>query len=139
MPRFCLNPDANRAQILANLIGFINRLPADKPWQVEIEPLRKERSGNQNRALFGVAYADLRDQTGSDKNDLHDYFCREYFGEVEKRVMGKALKVATRTTTTGYDGEHDVIEPQEFAKFYEFVQQRAASMGYFVRDPDPLR
>jgi len=138
MPRFCLNVDKHRDQIKANLIAFIDRLPVDKPWQVEIEPLKKARTSRQNRALFGVAYVELADQTGSDKNDLHWAFCGEFFGWQDVNVMGKTKRMPARTTTTDYEGRHDVIPTETFAQFYNFIQQRSAENGFYVSDPDPM-
>lgn len=138
MPKFCLNVDKQRDQIKANLFAFVERLPADKAWQVIIEPLKKDRSSKQNKALFGVAYAELEEQTGNEKNDLHEYFCMEFFGANEKEIMGSFKRVPVRTTTTGFDGKRDVIPTEIFAKFYNFVQRRAAEMGFYVSDPDPL-
>lgn len=137
MPKFCLNTDGNRANITRNLLAFIDRLPADKAWQVIIEPLKKDRSARQNRALFGVAYAELEEQTGNEKNDLHWLFCGEFFGWVDKDIIGKTMRVPARTTTTGYDGKRDVIPTDVFAKFYDMVQRKAAEMGLYVSDPDP--
>ena len=138
MPKFCLNVDKQRDQIKANLFAFVERLPVDKSWQVIIEPLKKDRSSKQNKALFGVAYAELEEQTGNEKNDLHFMFCGEFFGWVDKPVMGGTMRVPARTTTTGYDGKRDVIPTDMFADFYNFVQRRAAEMGFYVSDPDPL-
>ena len=126
MAKFCLNVDSYRDQIKRNLIAFIDRLPADKGWQVVIEPLKKDRTLKQNRALFGVAYAELEEQTGSEKNDLHWAFCGEFFGWVDVNVMGKTKRMPARTTTTDYDGKHDVVPTEIFAKFYDFVQRLAA-------------
>lgn len=137
MPKFCLHTDNSREQIKRNLLAFIDRLPVDKAWQVIIEPLKKDRTLKQNRALFGVAYAELEEQTGNEKNDLHEFFCGEFFGWVNKDIMGYTKKVPARTTTTGYDGKHDVIPTDIFAQFYDFVQRRAAENGFYVSDPDP--
>ena len=138
MARFCLNVDKHRDQILANLHAFLDKLPIDKPWCIEIEPLRKERTIKQNKALFGLAYVELEEQTGSDKNDLHWAFCGEFFGWVDVNVMGKTKRMPARTTTTGYDGKHDVVPTEIFAKFYDFIQRRAAENGFYVSDPDPM-
>lgn len=138
MPKFCLNTDNNRENVKANLVAFIDRLPVDKAWQVTIEPLKKDRTQPQNKALFGVAYAELQEQTGNDKDDMHWYMCGEYWGWTEKDTFGKVQKVPMRTTTTGFDGKRDVIPTAMFADFYNFVQRRAAENGFYVSDPDPL-
>jgi hypothetical protein len=138
MPRFCLNVDSNRQRVKDNMLAFIDRLPDDKPWQIDIEPLKKARTNKQNHALFGVAYAELREQTGNDKDDLHEYFCGEYFGWDEYFIMGQKHKRPIRTTTTDHEGKRQVMSAAEFSGFYAFIQRRSAENGYYVSDPDPL-
>lgn len=119
------------------LMGFLSALPTDKEFQVTIGAVKKERTLQQNKALFGCAYAHLRKATGNDKEDLHEYFCGEYFGWEESKVMGKKKLKPKRTTTTGYDGERDVISTADLQDFYAFIQQRSAEHCYYVPDPDP--
>ncbi len=138
MAKFCLNVDQHREQIKANLFAFIDKLPADKAWCIEIEPLKKERTLKQNKALFGLAYVELEQQSGNEKNDLHEYFCGEFFGWVDKSVMGRVKRVPYRTTTTDHNGRYDVVETKIFANFYDFIQRRSAENGYYVSDPDPM-
>ena len=138
MSAFILRADSTRETITANLLRFLEKLPKDKPWEVRIDPFRESRSGRQNRALFGHAYIQIGDQTGITKNDLHEYMCGEYFGWMEVVVFGEKQKRPVRTTTTNELGQHDVLKKPEFAKFYEFIQMRAAENGLYVTDPDPL-
>ena len=131
--------DARRDMVRANLHAFIDRLPESKSWRIEIKELRKERTDQQNHALFGVAYPALERATGYTKDELHEAFCKRFFGTVEKvDIFGEVQKVPYRTTTTGPDGRRDVIEPAEFARFYAMVQQVGADAGIDVPDPDPL-
>jgi len=135
---FCLNVDKYRNQVKANLIAFIEALPADKAWSIEVEPLRKERTLKQNKALFGVAYAELMEQTGNEKVDLHEFFCMEFFGRTEKVIFGHVKTVPVRTTTTDENGKHDVVPTEVFAQFYDFIQRKSAENGFHVSDPDPM-
>jgi hypothetical protein len=122
---------------LVLLFEFIASLSADKRWQVTVAPVKRERSDQQNRALWGCAYEHLRRQTGNDKQDQHDYFCGEYWGWDVSTVMGKKKQKPKRSTTYGFDGERDVITTLQLKDFYEFIQQRAAEQGFDVPDPDP--
>lgn len=123
----------------ATLLGFLSTLRADKEYAVTIGEVKKERSDVQNRALWGCAYKTLRDATGNDPEDLHTYFCGEYFGWEVREVMGMKKKYPKRTTTTGYDGKRDVITTLQLSDFYAFIQQRAAeTVGVYVPDPDPM-
>lgn len=139
MQRYQLNANSpERAQVLANAHAFLDRLPAGKSWRIEIKEARKERSGDQNAALWGVAYPALSSATGYDPDELHDAFCRKFFGESMKHVMGQPVTRAIRTTTTNRDGERDVIDAATFAEFYNMVQRIGAEAGIDVPDPDPM-
>lgn len=138
MRAFIVRPDNTRETIMGNLLRFLNNLPADKPWEIRIDPFKESRSGRQNRALFGHAYIQICDKTGMLKNDLHEYMLGEYFGWVEIDVFGAKHKRPVRTTTTDELGRNDVLKKPDFAKFYEFIQMRAAENGIYVSDPDPF-
>jgi hypothetical protein len=121
------------------LLAFLSSRPSDEEFQVTIGPIKKERSDLQNRALWGVAYKTLRDATGNDPEDLHAYFCGEYFGWVEYEVMGRPRKRPRRSTTKDEHGKRDVISTIHLKDFYEFIQVRSAeTVGVYVPDPDPM-
>lgn len=109
-----------------------------KRIRVTVEQYRRTRSTEQGQALWGLAYKLLRDETGNDADDLHTYFCGEFFGWVEREVMGQKRRRPLRTTTTDADGKASLLTTIEFAEFFSFIQQRAAeSVGVFIPDPDP--
>lgn len=121
------------------LMTFLSVLDVTKEFQVTIGPVKKERSDLQNRALWGCAYKTLRDATGNDPDDLHTYFCGEYFGWVEYDVLGQTRKRPRRSTTKDEHGKRDVISTIHLQDFYGFIQQRAAeTVGVYVPDPDPM-
>ena len=121
------------------LMAFLSTLDVTKDFQVTIGLVKKERSDLQNRALWGCAYKTLRDATGNDPEDLHTYFCGEYFGWVEFDVLGQTRKRPRRSTTKDENGKRDVISTIHLQDFYAFIQQRAAeTVGVFVPDPDPM-
>lgn len=122
-----------------SLVAFLSVLPNDKEQQVTISDVKKERSDLQNRALWGCAYKTLRDATGNDADDLHTYFCGEYFGWTEYEVMGQKRRRPLRTTTKDDHGNRSVITTLQLSDFYAFIQQRAAeTVGVYVPDPDPM-
>lgn len=123
----------------ASLIGFLSAIPATEEFQVTIGPIKKERSDLQNRALWGCAYKTLQNATGNDPDDLHTYFCGEFFGWTEYEVMGSKRRRPRRTTTKDADGKRDVITTLQLSEFYGFIQQRAAeTVNVYVPDPDPM-
>jgi hypothetical protein len=130
--------DRNRPNVVANFCAFVRELDPAKAFKLTVETYRKTRSDEQNGALFGVAYPPLMDHMGlqgdEDKRQLHWFFCGEFFGWIETPIGRKPL----RTTTKDETGKRATLDTAKFAEFYNFVQRKAASLGVFVPDPDPL-
>jgi hypothetical protein len=123
---------------IARLSAFLLTLLPKQDLQVTIGDVKTPRSSLQNRALWGVAYKTLYEATGNDPEDLHAYFCGEFFGWQEYEVMCQRRKRPVRTTTTDENGSRDVISTVQLSAFYAFIQQRSAeTVGVFVPDPDP--
>lgn len=114
-------------------------LSTAKAWRVKVEEHKRKRSDSQNAALWGVAYKTLRDETGNDPEDMHRYFCGEFYGWVEYEIFGQTRKKPRRTTTTDENGKRNVISTTDFMDFYAFIQQRAAeTVGVYVPDPNEV-
>lgn len=137
MQTFYIPRGEPRDDVLAKLIRCIHGLPEHKVYVVQLKERKPERSNPQNNALWGVAYKTLRDETGNDPDDMHTYFCGEYFGWVEYRIMDQVRKRPRRTTTRDSNGKRNVISKMDFADFYSFIQQRSAeTVGVYVPDPN---
>jgi len=139
--RYILNAnDDNRDHVRANAQGFIDRLPSDKSWQIEVREWHKPRSGQQRKALFAAAYGAIMEATGlqgeREKNQLHEYMCMEFWGSKPGVMPGMVVPV--RTTTTNERGERDEIDAATAIEFYEFIQRKGAECGIDVPDPDPF-
>ena len=132
------DPPSLRDRVRANVHAFIDRLPVSKSWRIEVKELRKDRSTAQNNALWGVAYPVLSEATGYTPEELHEVFCRRFFGIVEREVMGELITRPRRTTTTNENGARDLIDTATFTLFYERIQQVGAEFCIDVPDPDPL-
>ncbi len=129
----------DRSISLPKVISFLWSLSSTKKWKIVITEWRKDRTDEQNHALWGVAYKTLQNATGNDKDDLHTYFCGEFWGWKECNIMGKKRLKPRRTTTTDESGRRDVISTLQLSEFYAFIQQRSAeTVGVYVPDPDPL-
>jgi hypothetical protein len=119
---------------------FIDRLPVDKSWVVTVAPYVKKRSSKQRASLFAVAYGTIMDAMGlrgaKDKEDLHRFWCEEYFGVIE--ATGVSPRRPLRTTTTNEAGEREEISTLQALDMYAFIQQRAAENGIDCPDPDPF-
>ena len=133
--------ELGRGVIIGDIAGHLQALPLDKAFEVEIRPYRSRRTVDQNAALFGVLYPPLMEFVGlsgdRDKQDLHEYFCGEFFGWREVNVMGKTKHQPKRTTTTDEEGKSVTIDVATFNEFIAFIQQRAAENGCVLPDPDP--
>lgn len=131
--------DDSRDQVKANLHAFIDRLPSDKAWQCVIDAYHKPRTTKQRKALFSAAYGPIMEFMGlqgtEDKNELHRFFCREFFGERED-AFGRMVPI--RTTTRNERGEREEITTVVALEMYAFIQRRAAEQGIDVADPDPF-
>lgn len=131
-------PPETRERAVQSLIAAILRYLPGQRLEVRVRRMRRQRSDLQNRALWGCAYKALTEQTGNDPEDLHTYFCGERWGWKAVKVMDQVKRVPVRTTTRDEDGNRDVLGTLDMAEFYDFIQRRAAAVGYDVPDPDPL-
>lgn len=130
-------PAENREQAIASLARLVTSFLPGTKLLVTVGRYVKERSDVQNRALWGCAYKALQTQTGNEREDLHEYFCGEFFGWTVKRVMNQPKRSPRRTTTKNEEGKRDVIDTMTMADFYAFIQRRSAENGFDVPDPDP--
>lgn len=139
MKAFVLDPrNPNINTIRANLHAFVDSLPRDKAWSWTWKRFVKQRSDPQNHALFGVAYPALTESTGYTKDELHEAFCKRWFGTVEREIFGQMVSKPFRTTTTDENGKRDVIDAKTFSDFYADVQAVGASVGICVPEPEPM-
>lgn len=137
--KFTLNAGGpERDQVRANAHVFIDRLPANKSWRIEVKEARKERTPPQNAALWGLAYVHLTEETGYTSEELHHEFCGRFFGWEVVEIFGERRRRPRRTTTTNERGERDVLGTRDFAEFYSFVQRIAAEACIHIPDPDPF-
>ena len=80
--------DDARPHVLANACAFLGKLPDKQSWCVKIARYAKSRTDPQNHALFGVAYPPLSAETGYTVDELHEAFCKRFFGSVDREIMG---------------------------------------------------
>lgn len=126
---------SNRA--IERIAACITAYPSNKKIKVTISEAKQERTDSQNRALWGCVYKAISESTGHDKEDLHEFFCGEYFGWKTVEMFGKLKRRPIRTTTMNESGQREVISKQELSDFYGFIQMRMAEFGIDVPEPDP--
>lgn len=98
---FCLNVDKYRNQVKANLIAFIEALPADKAWCVEIDLLRKKRSLPQNSLMWDW-YTVIGNEIGYTKDEMHDVLREKFLPWHEVEICGIKRKVLTSTSSDDF-------------------------------------
>lgn len=126
------------AERLSRLAAYFARLDPSKPWQAVVGPWKKQRTLRQNNAMFGVAYKTLGDFVGETETEMHDIMLRLYFGEVHSEVLGVRKVKPRRTTTKNEKGERDVLSRDDMSRYYNFIVQKAAEIGCYIEDPNPL-
>ena len=126
-----------REGVISAISGYIRNLPEGIAFLVEIGRLKRERSNQQNKALFGHAYPIIMEVTGHDVNEIHDIMCGSFWGWKTIKVLGYTKQIPIRSTTKKEQGGRDVIKVDIFIKFFDFVQHKAAEYGILIPDPDP--
>lgn len=127
---------ADRTRGLLELSLYLNSLDPEHPWEVRVRPWARARSEAQNRTLFR-AYDILSEATGFTKDELHDVFCRRFFGTVDREFAGVKTSRPLRTTTRDEMGSRDVLKAVAFSDFYAMVEQVAAEAGVVIPPPLP--
>lgn len=122
-----------RDEILAKIIQFVHKLPAEKPWRLTIEPYKKQRSNSQNAYLWGVCYPTILESGGETlagwtKDDLHDYMLGEHFGWETIEGFGKKRMKPIRRSSK--------LSTMEFVDFVDFIHQKSAEIGIYIPSPN---
>ncbi len=123
-------PKGGAEIIKARLVAMIGKLDPARAWEITIREFYKRRSDQQNRYLWGVAYATLARATGQPAADWHEYMLGEHFGWEEAEFFGRK-KIRPR-------GRSSKLSTVEFMDFVTFIQQRSAENGVFIPDPEPM-
>ena len=117
-------------------VHAIRQLPHDQHWQIEVKPLKTIRTHSQNDLLWGAIYPPIMEEMGlqgaTEKEELHEFFCGEYFGWNEKTIFGRRKLTPKRTTTKDEDGKTNTLSKVEFAEFVDFIIRKAAENGIVI-------
>jgi hypothetical protein len=120
-----------RSARICAVVDYLEDLPMDKSWRVSVEAAKSERTLQQNRYLFGVAYKLISEVTGCEKDDIHTDMLKKHFGTKLKKVPRSKYhpdgldEVPLRTTTTDEHGRRVVLGKIQFAEFVDFVHRWA--------------
>lgn len=121
--------EMRRARV-AGIATFLGALDLQRPWELTIQLFRRTRSSQQNRALWGLAYKMISDETGYELEELHEYYLGTHFGWTVKTVFGQKKRVPNKRSSK--------LSTVEFNEYFAFIQRHAAQhLGLYIPDPDP--
>lgn len=120
-------PEAGRAPMIARIAAFLESSMPGKRLRVTVDRAVKRRSDEQNKYLWGVVYSTLRQATGQDADDWHEYMLGEWAGWEEHELFGKRRLRPVRRSSK--------LSTVEFADYVAFIQRRAAEHGIYIPDP----
>ena len=108
-----------------NCERFLWECKLDGSWEVVFQPKKETRKLNQNAALWAVAYPPVMEEMGlrgeKEREEIHEYFCGEYWGWKTYSILGKKKSKPVRTTTRNDQGKKDIISKSEMYDFYNFI------------------
>lgn len=94
---FIVEDERGRKRVLA----VLSTLDLTKPWQVLIEPHRKKRTLSQNNLMWAwleqVAQL-IHEDTGTDKDDIHEFFKLKFLPVRTITVHGETRHIPGSTT-----------------------------------------
>ena len=111
------NPNYEHFKQMA--IEAITGLNQSYPWDVTFKRYRKPRSRPQECYHWGVIIKVMREETGNESDDLHEYLLGEHTGWVEYDVLG-----ATKRRPAKRSKDMNV---EEYENFNEYCRAFAAS------------
>jgi len=118
----------NNEQSRKEIIEEINSLDLDNVYSIKITQKRGKRSIDQN-ALYWMWLTCIEQETGNERNDLHEYFKRYILGAKEELIFGK--KVVKSTT---------ILNTAEFTQYLEKIQQFAnVELSITLPNPEDLK
>lgn len=108
-------------------IAYITDLPEGKRYHVKVTLKREKRTVDQN-SLYWLWIACIRDETGNEKDFLHDHFRGKYIGYDEQVVFGEVIRKPKSTTR---------LDTKQFTLYLESIRVFAASeLGIVLPDPE---
>jgi hypothetical protein len=110
------------------VVLWLQRLKVDsgKPYEVEVKRKTTKRSLSQN-SLYWLWLTYIADETGNDKDDVHEYFASRYLPKRTIIVFGKEQERRESTAELDVAG---------FNEYLKHVERDAGELGYPVVGPE---
>lgn len=109
------------------IINYLSKIDVTKQWSVSILLLKSKRSIDQNK-LYWVWLGIIESETGTFKDELHEYFKERFLGFTIRKVFESEVKIINSTTK---------LNTKEFTTYLEsirvFVSQE---LGITLLTPD---
>ena len=120
---FNIRSDTDKPRV----IEYIHKLPDNKQYTVKVKTKRHVRSASQN-SLYWMWLTCIQDETGNNKNDLHEYFRSEFCNKNRINLSQKTIEIPVSTTT---------LDTKQFTEYLNKIQVFATSeLGIILPDPD---
>ena len=97
-----IRDEGMRARITEHIAG----LNLDKPWAITVEPYRKKRTLSQNALMWKwleKVVQHIHEDTGQNKNSIHEYLKRQYLPPKIEEVFGVVIKTWSTTDLSTAD------------------------------------
>ena len=109
------------------LVELINKLDIARPYSWEVKRKVKRRTISQN-ALYWLWLTCIQDETGNDRNDLHEYFKERLLVAKYVDMFGMSfMSKSTKGLTTA-----------QFKEYLDMIQAAMAVEGIALPNPEDL-
>ena len=110
-------------------MDYILKLNPEKKYLMEVSVKRDNRSVDQNK-LYWLWISCISEETGNDKDTLHELFKQMYLGSDERIALSR--QVSVRRSTAGLD-------TKEFTGYLDRIQTFAnTELGINLPNPEDL-
>jgi hypothetical protein len=111
------------------VIAYIEKLTEGKTYSVSISQKREVRTLPQNK-LYWLWMRCISDETGNDKDDLHEFFKTKFLGSVPTQVLNEVFDKPRSTTK---------LNTKQFTNYLDLIQSFAsAELGIILPNPEDL-
>lgn len=129
---FILPPELEaRKRIAGNIHRYLMAALPGVRLRVVVSPVKKKRSQDQNRYLWGVVYPTILQHSelqGWSAEDLHEFFLGEFYGWDVIEGFGAKRKRPIRRSSK--------MSTTEFSDYVARIQVFMAGLGVYVPDPN---
>ncbi len=118
-------------QFITDLVGDLNRWNGEKPLTVTMQSKTEKRSLDQNALYFKWCHI-IADETGNDKDDIHEFLKMKFLGFKHIRVKPEHLGTMVPISTK-------IQSVKSMAEYMQKIQAWAATdLNIMLPVPDDL-